>query len=213
MRNFTVIDAPQRSESWFAARAGLATGSAAKNIFVRIKTGEAAARRDYRYQLAVERLTGRCEENDFVSAAMQRGIDGEGPARERYESETGNLVRCTGFLRHNEHMAGSSLDGDIDDFTGILEVKCPKTVTHIGYLQDRKLPNEYVPQITHNLWVSGAEWADFVSFDDRLGPGLDYFCVRVYRADVDIAGHEREVLKFLREVEELTESLKALRAA
>jgi predicted phage-related endonuclease len=211
--NFTVIDAPQRSDGWFAARAGRATGSRAAALLARIKSGEAAARRDYRMQLAVERLTGRPMANDFTSAEMQRGTDLEPVARARYEAETGSLVTETGFLQHNDLLAGCSLDADIDGFTGILEIKCPKSTTHIGYLQDGKMPSDYLPQITHNLWITGAEWADFCSFDDRLPEGLDWFQVRVFARDVDIGGYEKEAIRFLAEVDEMTETLRKLRGS
>ena len=58
MRNFTIVEAEQRTPAWFAARAGRLTASRAKDMLAAIKTGEAAARRDLRIQLVVERLTG-----------------------------------------------------------------------------------------------------------------------------------------------------------
>ena len=52
-----VIEAEQRSEAWFTARAGLLTGSRASDAFAKLKSGgEAASRRDYKLQLAVELL-------------------------------------------------------------------------------------------------------------------------------------------------------------
>jgi hypothetical protein len=32
------------------------------------------------------------------------------------------------------------------------------------------VPSDYLGQITHNLWITGAQWCDFVSFDDRFPP-------------------------------------------
>jgi len=52
---FTVIDAPQRSAEWFAARAGRLTGSVAADMLATIKSGEAAARRDLRTRLVGHR--------------------------------------------------------------------------------------------------------------------------------------------------------------
>ena len=96
------------------------------------------------------------DDNGFVNAAMQRGIDMEGAAIEAYEAATGALVRRTGFISHDELAAGCSLDGDIDDCTGILEVKCPKSATHLATVRSGAVPSSYLPQITHNLWVTGA---------------------------------------------------------
>jgi hypothetical protein len=119
-------------------------------------------------------------------------------------------VRETGFLSHDTELAGCSLDGDIDDFTGILEIKCPKSATHIEYLRSGKLPSKYIPQITHNLWITDAEWCDFVSYDPRLPAGLDFFIVRVYARDLDIDSYEEKALAFLAEVDALTSELEMM---
>jgi len=87
-----------------------------------IKSGEAAARRDYRMQLVCERLTGQLQEDGFINAAMQRGIDLEPAAFAAYESLTGDMAQRSGFLSHNVHQAGCSLDGHVGDFEGIVEI-------------------------------------------------------------------------------------------
>lgn len=91
---------------------------------------------------------------------------------------------------------------------GFLEIKCPKTATHIGYLLANRLPPEYVPQVTHAFWVTGADFCDFVSYDPRLPENLRLFIVRVMREELDVAGYEKEALKFLAEVDELEEQLR-----
>lgn len=198
--SFTVIDAPQRSPEWFQARAGRLTGSAAKNLF----GNKAVGLRDLKYQLVVERLTGLPQDdgNGYVNAAMQWGIDHEEDAFSAYEALTGNVTGRTGFLASVEHMAGCSLDGHVGDFDGILEIKCPKSATHWGYLREhRTLPSEYLPQVAHNLWVTGARWCDFLSFDPRFPEAMRTFYVHVTREDVDLAGYEKKALAFLAEVE------------
>jgi len=199
----TILDCLQRSPEWFAARAGRLTGSVAADILGKLRSGgESAARRDLRIQLAVELLTGTpMEQTGFTSAAMQRGIDVEPIARGAYEARTGNIVRTTGFVIRDDLMVGCSLDGDIRAFEGILEIKCPKSATHCGYLKEQRLPPEYLAQVTHNLWITGAQWCDFVSWDDRMPPGLEYFSIRVPRDTSALAAYEVEVRKFLTEVE------------
>src|SRR5678810_58748 len=135
MRKFVVIDADQRSPEWFAARLGRLTGSRAVDMLATIKSGEAAARRDLRMQLVCERLTSVLQEEAFVNAAMQRGIDCEPLARDLYERQTGCFMQATGFLAHTEYMAGCSLDGHVGEFEGIVELKCPKSATHLKYLR------------------------------------------------------------------------------
>ena len=207
-----IIECEQRTPEWFAARAGRLTGSVAGDILGKLRSGgEPAARRDLRVQLAVETLTGTpMEQTGFTSAAMQRGIDAEPVARGAYEARTGNIVRTTGFVIREDLAVGCSLDGDIRAFEGILEIKCPKSATMAQYLKDDRLPPDYLPQVTHNLWITGAQWCDFVAWDDRMPPGLNYFCVRVVRDNAAIAAYEVEVRKFLTEVESEVGFLRSL---
>lgn len=199
---FAIVNADQRSPAWFEARAGRLTGSRASDMLATIKTGEAAARRDYRMQLVTERLTGQPQEDGFVNSAMQRGIEMEPLALAAYEALTGNVAIRTGFLSHVTHLAGCSLDGHVDNFAGIVELKCPKSSTHLRYLNEGVLPREYLPQVTHNAWIAGAEWVDFLSYDDRFPADLQVFYVRVLSKDLDIEKYEKSALAFLGEVDE-----------
>lgn len=208
---FQIIDADQRSAAWFAARAGRLTGSKAKDMLASIKSGEAAARRDYRFQLVTERLTGQPQDGGFVNDAMLRGIELEPAAFAAYEAHTGHLARRTGFLMADGLMAGCSLDGDVDGFMGIVELKCPKSATHTRYLLARDtVPAEHVAQITHNLWISGADWCDFASYDDRFPEPLQLVVIRVRREDVDIDGYQKKALVFLEEVDAECQSIQTL---
>ena len=215
MRNFTVIDAPQRSSEWFAARAGRLTGSRAKDMLATIKSGAwAASRRDLLMQLVVERLTGKpAEESDFVNAAMQWGIDHEAEAFVAYEALTGHVAVRTGFLAHTELMVGCSLDGHVGDFEGIVELKCPKSTTHWNYLRgDRVIPADHVTQIRHNLFVTGAAWCDFLSFDPRFPPEMQTFYLRVTRDECDLDGYAELVRVFLADVDREVIAAKGWRA-
>lgn len=196
-----VVEAEQRSPEWFAARLGRLTGSRAADMLATIKSGEAAARRDLRVQLVCERLTQTLQEDMFVNAAMQRGIDCEPLAFAAYESLTGLMAVRSGFLAHDTIAAGCSLDGHVGDFAGILEVKCPKSATHLRYLRGGVVPSDYLPQITHNLWITKAMWCDFLSFDDRFPAALQTFLVHVNAADLDLAAYETKALAFLAEVD------------
>jgi predicted phage-related endonuclease len=208
MRPFTVIDAPQRSPEWFAARLGRVTGSKASCVLMGEKT---AGRADYVLQLALERITSQCEEPGFTSAEMQRGIDKEPLARMQAEA-SGVLIRETGFLRHDKLMIGASLDGDTDDFRCIWEFKCPKSTTHVKYLKSAgaELLKDYQAQITHNVFVTGAERAVAGSFDDRLPHGLDWVQREVRAADLPLAEYEKALMKFLDDVSNMQAELSLL---
>lgn len=212
MKAFRIIAAPQRSPEWFAARLGRLTGSNAGDMLATIKSGEAAARRDLRMRLVLERLTGQSQENGYVNADMQWGMDHEDEAFEEYQAETGNLVRRTGFLSHNALMVGCSLDGDVENFAGIVELKAPKSATHYGYLKAGAVPSNHMPQIQHNLWITGAEWCDFVSWDPRMPEGLRLFIRRVPRVEIDVLAYSKVAEKFLAEIDAETEQARTINA-
>jgi hypothetical protein len=211
VRAFTVIDAPQRSPAWFAARLGRLTGSRAADMLATIKSGEAAARRDLRMQLVVERLTGTAQEEGYVSPAMERGVALEPAAFAAYEALTGEVVSRSGFLAHDVYAAGTSLDGHIGDFEGVVELKAPKSATHLGYIRGGVVPAAYLPQMLHHLWITGAAYGDFLSYDPRLGPGLETFWVRLLRDEAQVAAYAAKVLTFLAECDQETSAVLALR--
>lgn len=201
---YTVIDCPQRSPEWYAARVGRLTGScAADAVDFKAKGGETEKRKKLRDRLVTERLVGHALDDDsYVSRELQRGIDMEPAAAAAYEAQAPHLVRWSGFLQHNALMVGCSLDGHVGDpLAGIIEIKCPKEVTHYRYMRDGVLPDEYEAQITHNLWVSGARWVDFVSFDDRFPEGKQLFVLRIERNEDAIKAYASQALTFLEEVQ------------
>ena len=218
MAPYTIVTAEQRSPEWFAARCGRLTSSCADILFKegRKKGEPSTQRRDLRLRLALERLTGTSQDDEgFVSKDMQRGIDVEPDARLAYEAATGVLVEQVGFLSHLALPIGSSPDGVADatedGIEGIVELKCPKSTTHIGYLKTKAIPEEYLPQIRHHVWVSGAHWCDFVSYDDRMPEHLRLVVYHITREALDIPAYERAAMAFLAEVDAEVASLRALR--
>lgn len=203
MTNFRIIDTPQRSEEWLQARCGrLCASQASDMLATRKDKAESADRRKLRERLIVERLTGTPQADGYVSERMERGAELETDALALYEAQTGNLTTSVGFLEHVALMAGASPDGVVGDFEGIVELKAPDSKTHWGYLRAGGVPAEYVPQMTHLLWLTDAMWADFFSFDPRFkDPALRSFCVRLHREQVDLAAYDVKVRAFLEEVD------------
>jgi hypothetical protein len=199
--DYTILNCEQRSPEWFAARAGRLTGSCAADMMRMIKSGgPAASRKHLRMKLALERLTGRAQERKFTTEALQHGIDTEPAALARYEAETGDIVERVGFLSLGPIMAGCSLDAFVRGRKGIVEGKAPESATHYEYLQTREVVPDYRWQCIHGLWVSGAEYCDFISFDDRFPEDLQYLCVRIERNEQEIRAYEAAAYKFLAEV-------------
>jgi hypothetical protein len=199
----------QRTEAWKQLRAGKLTGSVAKDMLVKIKTGEAAARRDLKFRLLAERLSGQPQESGYVNAAMEWGTAHEAEAIAAYEALTGALVQPVGFCEHEELWAGTSPDGFVGE-DGILSIKCPKTATQIAYLRAGTEPAEHWAQNTHELWLTGRVWVDFVSFDPRLPEGLRLFLVRVTRTPAELAAYDTEARKFLAELQTEYDALRTM---
>lgn len=211
MRDFTVVEAEQRSPEWFAARAGKVTASRACDFLAKVKSGGySTSRKNYLTQLVAERLTGQPQDDGFVSAAMARGLELEPAAFAAYESVTGEMAHRVGFLAHTELQIGASPDGVIGDFAGILELKVPNPATHLGYIRGGVLPADYLPQVTHQLLVSGAEYCDFMSYGPNFPERLQTFLVRVKRADIDIDAYRKELIVFLAEIENEVLALRTL---
>lgn len=210
MRNFAVIDAEQRSPAWLAARAGRVTASRASDFLARTKTGYSTSRKNYMVQLVAERLTGQPQEDGYVSAAMQRGIELEPAAFAAYEALTGEIPSRVGFLSCSDCLIGASPDGVIGDFAGVVELKVPNPATHLGYLRGGVLPADYLPQVSHLLYVSEAAYVDFMSYGPNFPEHLQTFLVRVKREDVDLAKYEADLHAFLREIDTEEQAIRTM---
>lgn len=210
MSLFTVHDVAQRGQEWFALRCGLLTGSSANDLIQerRKGTGELKARTDLRRRLVAERITNTClDDLPFTPYDVQRGIDLEPMAFVAYEARTGRMAKRVGFLRHATLKAGASPDGGVNAWEGGLELKCPKATTHLGYIQDGVLPEEYRGQCLHGLWLTGAAWWDFCSFHPEFPAPHDLFCVRMVRDEAVIALYDKSVRDFLASVDQAVASL------
>ena len=97
-------------------------------------------------------------------------------------------------------MSGASPDGFVGD-TGLVEIKCPITATHIETVLGRSVPGKYLAQMQWQMAVTGRQWCDFVSYDPRLPLHLRLYVRRVHRDDALIEALEGEVIGFLVEID------------
>ncbi len=207
---FQIIDCEQRTPEWFAARLGRLTGSRAGDMLAKIKSGEAAARRNLRVDLSLEMITGKAQEDDFISFDMKRGMELEPIALGEFELRTGKIVQRTGFLSFEDDF-GCSLDGHVDNFEEIIEVKCPKPAIHLSYLRlNGMLPADYIDQCRHNTWISDAKWLNFVSYNEDFPPELQLYHTRVHRDTLYIPEYEQAARKFMKEVRAEADSIRAM---
>lgn len=205
-----IIQCDQGSEAWHAVRGRFATASCFADVLATIKTGEAAARRNYRSKLVVQRLTGRIVQT-YQSPAMQRGIELEPEARFAYETHTGSFVHRVGFIYDELHEAGCSPDGLIGDDGG-LEIKCPELSAHLEYIRRPDEPPEYRAQIQGSLWITGRQWWDFVSYHPDFPSHLQLVIRRVQRDEKYITGLQLAVALFMSEVREEVAAMEKLAA-
>lgn len=197
----------QRSESWFLDRVGFVTGSRLNDVMAKIKTGEAASRKNYKLQLAIERITKKPAEQSYVNEAMQRGIDYEDVAIACFEAKTGIFTEKCAFIKSPDiPWLGASPDRLIDS-DAILECKVPNTLTHSDYIIDGILPKKYVAQVQAQMLVTNRQRGYFISWDDRFIEGLELFVVEVKRDDEYLDNLVKEVNQFNKEVDELMEQL------
>ena len=211
--------ADQRSDDWYAARCGKATASRFNDVVARKKPSAkqkkdgtpgdpTAERQNYLTELVVERLTGQ-PVPAYENAAMRWGAEQEAAARAAYEQLTGVAVEETGFIAHDTLMAGCSPDGLVD-WDGLIEIKCPyNSAVHIDTLLNG-MPAEHTAQVQGQMWITGRQWCDFVSYDPRMPVPLQLHVQRINRDPAYVADLERQVAEFLNEVGAQVEALRRL---
>lgn len=212
---FEVVECEQRSPEWYAAHAGLLTSSMAGDMLTNPRKGSTVSvtRQNLCIRLACETLTGISQMDGgdgFASRAMQRGIDLESKAFGELEIITGKVVHKVGFIRAIGLPVGDSPDGIVGDFEEVVEFKCPNSLTHYQYMRAGLIPADYIDQCRHHVWVTGAEWCNFISFDDRFPPELQLFHVRAHRDTLFIPEYDQAARKFLTEFQQEADAMRAL---
>lgn len=205
-----VIKCKQGSAEWLNARRGKITASRIADVMdVLKKGGEGASRRKYRIELMAERLTGRSEDH-YISPEMMWGSEYEGMARAAYEVANDVMVDQVGFVLHPTlDFTGASPDSLVGKDGG-LEIKCPKTSTHLKWMMAGWVPEEHEGQMFWNMLCCDRDWWDFVSYDPRLPKGLQVFTQRLMRDEEEIAKIQDAVVAFNEEVEASLTPLRAL---
>lgn len=160
----------QNSPAWIVARVGCVTASRTSDVCKKLKTKpdkESAAREEYRMEKLIECLMGRAQDHP-VNEAMVWGSNTQALGKTEYELREGVFVEAGGFwMSDTIHKFRASPDYLVGD-TGLLEIKCPfYPKNHLKTYMKREIPEEYLWQIVAQLFVTGREWCDFVSFDPR----------------------------------------------
>ena len=187
------IACDQRTPEWHTARLGKLTGSRAADACTGRQASPPAAAP--RAGARARALTGQSQDCGFGNADMERGIQLEPAAFAAYEAETGMLV--TRRLCGARHARGGLL-ARWPDRREASRDQVPGGHTHFDMCA-AAIPAAYRTQITHGLWLTGRSGPTSCRFT-RLRPRA-LQVTRLYARDIDLAAYDRDVRRFLAEVD------------
>tara|TARA_R110002020_G_scaffold462133_1_gene681499 strand:- start:315 stop:935 length:621 start_codon:yes stop_codon:yes gene_type:complete len=201
-----ITELEQGSAEWHRLRLGKVTASRMSDVLSKGR-GKAPSKtaETYMMELIVERLTGEAKPF-FENDAMRWGTETEPQARSMYEVNN-NFVSVdeVAFIEHSEFV-GVSPDGLIGE-DGMLEIKCPTTITQIKRALTYDYSEDYKAQIQMQLWVAQREWCDFVSFDPRIDCDASFLQQRVYRDEEFIDNMKVVTTSFVERMNEIYNQL------
>lgn len=153
----------QGSPEWLAWRM---TGIGASDA--PIIMGKSLYTRAYELYKQKTGRAGNAKPNPILDKIRERGHQLEPLARAAVQQETGHPLTPMIGVSAVHPFIRSSYDG-YDAFNGEpTEIKCPGPRAHsmalAGYV-----PEEYVDQLQHQLFVAEAEWGNYYSFDGTKG--------------------------------------------
>lgn len=202
-----LVNCEQGSAEWLQLRAGKITASRIGDVMYTLKAGGPSADKiKYSLELIAERLTQRAEEH-YVSKDMENGTEWEPFARTAYELERDVMCDMVGFVLHPTlDFYGASPDGLVGT-DGMIEIKCPRTTTHLKWLMAGVVPEEHEPQMSAGMACCERQWCDFVSYCPWMPDGLKTFIVRMERDEARILEIEQEVIRFNISIDSVIEQL------
>lgn len=102
---------------------------------------------------------------DGGSWATEQGQLWEGKARATYEFESGHELRQVGFIEAQDGLSGCSPDGLCEEHGYGIEIKAPYPQTHVRYLDEGRVPLDYVNQVHGSMFVTGYKEWKFLSWN------------------------------------------------
>src|SRR5690606_38055196 len=154
-------------------------------------------------ELVAERMTDASIER-FVSPEMRWGIEQEPNAKAEIEETIDQILIPATFV---DHPAIENFGATPDAYIGrdtIVEIKCPKSTTHLQYIINGTVPEEYQPQILAQLACTRRERALFASYDPRVINDKQRLLIVPFEPDpAEVAAIESMAREFLEELEAL----------
>jgi len=175
-----IFECDQRSPEWDEVRLGIPTSSNFDKIITPTGRPSASATK-YAYVLAAERISGHSE-SSYQSREMKEGNRREEESRLVYAMIKEAEVRQVGFCLSDCGRYGCSPDGLVGE-DGLIELKNRTGKVAIEHLLENKLPPSVIPQVQGQLFVTGRQWCDYVSYYT----GLPTLIIRVERDEEYLA--------------------------
>lgn len=226
------IPCEQGSDEWYRARAGRITASNfAEAISVlqrvsgnKVKGDPTEASDKYAATVAIERVSRKPWGEPIKPWVLERGHELEPHARRAYERATGNVVEEAGVCATDDDVFGYSTDGLVNPSArtslseamqamvscqGLIEIKCPVDARKVLMVWLTGDVTEYFEQMQGGMWITGAQWCDFVMYVPELASvGRDVYVQRVFRDDVFIDDLVDKLIGFQRRVDHLESQLR-----
>lgn len=173
-------DIPQNTDEWLQLRCGKITGSGLGKIMANEGKAFGDPAKKYAIQIALERIKETWQEGGFSNHHTERGHEQEPIARMLYEETYFCDVTNGGFFDLGN--IGVSPDGLVEG-GGVIEIK--SVIDHVQYANIKRggLDPSYKWQFYGNLFFTGCEWLDFVSFCAEYPEGKQLFTYRIWRED------------------------------
>lgn len=200
----------QGSDQWKQLRVGMLTGTGICDILPGARGGYGKDRQNQLDEIVTEIITGKPSGGFFATKFVKDGIEREPFARMYLEEVRGMVIEEVAFVKHDWMRVGVSPDGlAVGEATNV-EIKCPKDRTHLRYWMMDTCPEEYVPQVQSQLWLTEAEKCLFCSYHPDFPEEMQLRIIEVLRDEKYIKMVEDEVSKFLAEVNLKVKAVRAL---
>lgn len=166
----TVTQHEDKSESWLEWRKkGL--GSSDAPIIMGVSPYKTP------YQLWEEK-TGKVTKDQKSNFIQQKGNRLEPVARAKYEIMTGNKMEVS-LHEHKEFpFLRASMDGFNADLNFGIEIKFQGKEDHMKAHEEQYVPEKYMPQVQHQMLVTGASHMEFISYNPECTPNMAIVIVK-----------------------------------
>lgn len=184
-----LLECLQGSAEWHFARLGIPTASQFDRILTAKTRKLAAGSEKYMHELLAEWLIGI--PNGVTSfGLLDRGSEMETWAVGFYELQRNVTTTMAGVCLRNDRLVGCSPDRLVGDDGG-MEIKTPGAPKHVANMLG--MSDEYFAQVQGNLWITGRDWWDIVSYHPEIPPAI----VRIERDPEYIAALATAVDQFV----------------